>query len=150
MITKDFLAPLMDAWILNWDRMSDPRRPIPALARELTGTTEFTRLGDRDWLCASTVSTTSQNAIVTVLGNEESSRLRKTLKEKMNESGLVRVTAIVPVDASEYTAYLKELGFRQEGTMRQAILYNDQLTDAHILGFLLTDKRGRRRARKTV
>lgn len=148
MITKDFLAPLLDAWLLNQERLADPRKPITALAQELMAdNTEFAHLGGRDWLCASTVCSSSQTATITVLGSEESSTLRKILKEQMNQSGLVRVTAIVPVDVQEYTAYLKEIGFRKEGTMRKAILYDGELHDAHVMGFLLTDKRGRKRRR---
>ena len=142
MITKDFLAPLMDAWVLNWGRMPDRLRSIKALAQSLiTQGTIFTPIEDREWICA------SPNTSITILGNGESSKLRKIIKEQMDISDLIRVTAIVPVDVTEYTAYLKEIGFKQEGTLRKFMIYNGEITDAHVLGFLLTDKRGRRRAR---
>ena len=144
---RDFLAPLMDAWVLSWNRLPDKFRSIPALARTLTtrGNT-FIPYG-RNWICLTMQGELAANVVV--LGNGDAVQLRRLLKSEMEQRELQRLSALVPVGATDYYQLLRQVGFRKEGTVRQTTIYDGKITDAHLMGFLLTDRKGRRRKRRS-
>ena len=141
MIVENLIIPLMDAWVLNWHRVDDNKRNMKTLAHSLVEPGNWWSNTGKDWIWF------RKQGMLTILGEDESEKVRSRLKAHLNVVSINRLTAVVPVSVSEYSRFLKEIGFRQEGILREAVLYGGQMEDAYVMGFLTRDKKGRRRRR---
>jgi hypothetical protein len=88
--------------------------------------------------------------------------LRQTVKEIMAENDLPRLVVYVPAPLTAVTRAAKDIGFKQEGRLRRATIFNGKATDLVVLGILFEElelgadlkkkrrrRRGRRKAKKS-
>lgn len=84
---------------------------------------------------------------ITLLGDKDPRSWRKSVRDAMLENALARVTAWVPSPVNEYKSFLRAIGFRPEGKMKLAAIYNNQFVDLDVYGFMIDYKSPRRRRR---
>ena|SRR3990167_8325174 len=145
MVVKDFFLPLMEAWESNRYRLPDELRSERYLGRLIPRKdTLFLKL-ENGWLIFLALE---DNANVLVLGEPDIRVVRQALKRFLDSIQGTRLTTLAPASANDYIGLLKRIGFLYEGRMRNSIVYDDELGDSVILGFLPNAKAGRRRKRR--
>ena len=146
MVVTEYFLPLILEWNRDEYRRPDSLHgvfPLGELIRR--SDTLFVKMDD-GWII---FVGAEENINVIILGEPTPELVRKIFKKALNVTNSIRLTASTPASAVNYLSLLKEIGFRQEGRIRLGTKYNGQLTDLIITGFVPTDKRGRRRKRRS-
>ena len=160
-LSLELYSQLKEAWAGNAERMQDADRDVAVLDYLLFqdgGDSQWYQVeGHRTWLFVRNV-VPGLSASLWALNMDGPAALpsaKITLDEIMSEFQLQRLTVSIPSPLVKVAHAAQQLGFRHEGRLRSAMVYNGRVVDADIFGLIAEDpqtpretpKRRRRRRR---
>lgn len=147
MVVQDYFLPLTTAWSDEEYRLPDYMRGMDFLGGlVMRPDTLFVKVEEDAWIV---FIGASDNVTTIVLGHPSPAISRRILKKALQATGSTRLTAMVPAPAVDYHALMKEIGFKSEGRMVDALVWDHESTDAYVMGFYANAKKGRKRKRRS-
>ena len=160
-LTPEIEDLLQEAWLQNGPSMADADRPVERLAQllfEQSATVWYQGPG-KSWVYLTEV-TPGSNANMHALNLDgwpavDVVLVRKLLAEAMQENNIHRLTIAIPAPVAHIAIAAQKLGFKKEGMLREACIFNQAPTDVTVFGLLRPDvfgpppkRRRRRRSRR--
>ena len=141
---------LMNWWIETGDsRIDEFKNPdlLYSLMFQDGGKSQFYAIPELLLIVNSIVA--GKNAVIYEIGilgdGYDTREAKRELIEIVKEYNLKRLTFICPSPVTLFSTKLKDLGFKYEGRMRHAAIYNGKLCDVDIFGFYSVKPQSRRR-----
>ena len=144
-LSLELYGQIKSAWAANSERMQDADRDgavLDYLLFQDGGDSQWYQVeGHRTWLFVRNV-VPGLSASLWALNMDGPAALpsaKITLDEIMSEFQLQRLTVSIPSPLVKVAHAAQQLGFRHEGRLRSAMVYNGRVVDADIFGLTLNE-----------
>lgn len=141
-LTNEVAAEIEAAWTRSWKNQPDYARDWSYVAWLLTQSDmQLYRLeGHRSWIYLTNI-TPGVEATMHALnlegqGGVDPPAARQEILNAMREFNLHRLTVTIPAAFHKLNAATKKLGFRREGKMREAAVYDGKYVDMNVYGLM--------------
>lgn len=141
-LTNEVAAEIEAAWLRSWSHQPDYAKDWAYVAWLLTQSDmQLYRLdGHSAWIYLTDI-TPGVEATMHALNLEGQAGVdrpaaRKEILSAMREFNLHRLTVTIPAAFHKLNAATKELGFRREGKMREAAIYDGKYVDMNVYGLM--------------